>query len=74
MGGYDFREARNRCQRKLIVKEKLLAEALDTLGELVEEISNWEDDVRQVIQILIEHGIDFGRAKTIIAKANKESE
>ena len=48
--------------------DPLLTEALEALRELVTEITNWEDDVREVIQIPIEHGMDLGQAKAIYAK------
>ena len=46
----------------------LLGQCLEALEELVTEITNWEDDVRSVIQIPIEHGMDLSKAKAILTK------
>jgi uncharacterized protein (UPF0335 family) len=45
-----------------------LGQCLEALEELVTEITNWEDDVRSVIQIPIEHGMDLSKAKAILTK------
>jgi len=50
----------------------LLGQCLEALEELVTEITNWEADVRSVIQIPIEHGMDLSKAKAILAKRKGE--
>jgi uncharacterized protein (UPF0335 family) len=50
----------------------LLGQCLEALEELVTEITNWEDDVRSVIQIPIEHGMDLSKAKAILTKRKGE--
>jgi len=45
-----------------------LTEAIDALSKLVSTIEQWEEDVRKVVHIPVEHGMDLREAKAILAK------